>query len=125
MKIDEKLSDDLLRKEIGLRLANARILLRLKQTELASRSGISRFCLSRIENGAGGVSFDSVLSVMRQLRLLSGLNFVFREPTIPLHDLVLKEKKAQIKLPVRVRNRKAKNVVGARVWGDGERVGHA
>ena len=125
MKIDEKLSDDLLRKEIGVRLANARILSRLKQTELASRSGISRFCLSRIENGVGGVSFDSVLSVMRQLRLLSGLNFVFREPTIPLHDLVLKEKKAQIKLPVRVRNRKVKNAVGARVWGDGERVVHA
>lgn len=125
MKIDEKLSDDLLRKEIGARLSNARILARLKQTELASRSGISRFCLSRIENGVGGVSFDSVLSVMRQLRLLSGLNFVFREPTIPLHDLVLKEKKAQIKLPVRVRNRKAKNAVGARVWGDGERVVHA
>lgn len=125
MKIDEKLSDDLLRKEIGARLSNARILARLKQTELASRSGISRFCLSRIENGVGGVSFDSVLSVMRQLRLLSGLNFVFREPTIPLHDLVLKEKKARIKLPVRVRNRKAKNAVGARVWGDGERVVHA
>ena len=122
MKIDEQLPDNLLRKEIGARIANVRILSHVKQADLAKRSGISRFCLSRIENGVGGVSFDSVLSVMRQLRLLSALNLVFHEPTIPLHELVRKEKKAQIVLPSRVRSHRASQKTGVKkVWGDEER----
>ena len=120
MKIDNSIETRLLRKEIGARIANCRILARVKQSELAERSGISRCCLSRLENGVGGVSFDSVLEVMRQLKMLPSLNLTFPEPTIPLHELVEKERKSQIVLPARVRNRKAKSVVnaGRPKWGD-------
>ena len=121
MKIDNNLEHNLLRREIGVRIANRRILAHLKQAELAKRSGISRCCLSRIENGVGGVSFDSMLEVMRQLGLIPALNVVFPEPTIPLHELVQKEKRAQIVLPVRVRDRKSVQTVrvpGRPKWGD-------
>ena len=120
MKIDNNIETQLLRKEIGARSANCRILAHIKQSELAERSGISRCCLSRLENGVGGVSFDSVLEVLRQLRMLPSLNLAFPEPTIPLHELVEKEKKARITLPARVRSRKVKPVVniGRPKWGD-------
>ena len=120
MKIDNNIETKLLRKEIGARIANCRILAHIKQTELAERSGISRCCLSRLENGVGGVSFDSVLEVMRQLKMLPSLNLTFPEPTIPLHELVEKEKKARITLPARVRDAKTKYVVkmGRPKWGD-------
>ena len=120
MKIDNNLETQLLRKEIGARIANSRILARIKQSELAERSGISRCCLSRLENGVGGVSFDSVLEVLRQLKMLPSLNLAFPEPTIPLHELVEKERRDQIVLPARVRSRKAKPVVniGRPKWGD-------
>ena len=120
MKIDNNIETQLLRKEIGARIANCRILAHIKQSELAERSGISRCCLSRLENGVGGVSFDSVLEVMRQLRMLPSLNLTFPEPTIPLHELVEKERKAQIALPARVRSRKARPMVnvGRPKWGD-------
>ena len=120
MKIDDNIEIRLLRKEIGARIANCRILAHIKQTELAERSGSSRCCLSRLENGVGGVSFDSVLEVMRQLKMLPSLNLTFPEPTIPLHELVKKEKKARITLPARVRERKSGLVVnvGRPKWGD-------
>ena len=120
MKIDNNIETKLLRKEIGARIANCRILAHIKQTELAERSGISRCCLSRLENGVGGVSFDSVLEVMRQLKMLPSLNLTFPEPTIPLHELVEKERKAQIVLPARVRDAKTKPVAktGRPKWGD-------
>ena len=120
MKIDNTIETRLLRKEIGARIANCRILSHIKQSELAERSGISRCCLSRLENGVGGVSFDSVLEVLRQLKMLPSLNLAFPEPTIPLHELVEKERNAQIVLPARVRSRKVKPVVnvGRPKWGD-------
>ena len=118
MKIDNNLETQLLRKEIGARIANCRILAHIKQAELAERSGISRCCLSRLENGVGGVSFDSVLEVMRQLKMLPSLNLTFPEPTIPLHELVEKERKAQIVLPARVRSRKSVVNIGRPKWGD-------
>ena len=120
MKIDNNIETKLLRKEIGARIANCRILAHIKQAELAERSGISRCCLSRLENGVGGVSFDSVLEVMRQLKMLPSLNLTFPEPTIPLHELVEKEKKARITLPTRVRDVKTKPVAktGRPKWGD-------
>ena len=120
MKIDNNIEAKLLRKEIGARIANCRILAHIKQTELAERSGISRCCLSRLENGVGGVSFDSVLEVMRQLKMLPSLNLTFPEPTIPLHELVEKEKKSRITLPARVRDAKARPVakMGRPKWGD-------
>ena len=120
MKIDNNIEARLLRKEIGARIANCRILAHIKQSELAERSGISRCCLSRLENGVGGVSFDSVLEVLRQLKMLPSLNLTFPEPTIPLHELVERERKAQFVLPARVRSRKVKPVVnvGRPKWGD-------
>lgn len=120
MKIDNNLEIGLVRKEIGARIANRRILEHVKQAELASRSGISRCCLSRIENGVGGVSFDSVLEVMRQLRLLSSLEVALPAPSIPLHELVRKEARAKIVLPARVRDGKVKPTVkpGRPKWGD-------
>lgn len=118
MNIDNQISTDLLRREIGVRIANMRVLAHLKQSELAERSGISRFCLSRIENGIGGVNFDSVLAVWRQLGILSSLALMLPEPTIPLHDLVKEESRKRKSLPKRVRDRKEKKTSRTWTWGE-------
>ena len=125
MKIDNSITVENLRKEIGRRIANRRMLHRLTQSELAERSGISRFCLSRLENGVGGIGFDSVLTVWRHLDLLPGLNMALPEPTVPLQELVRYEQRGRVKLPQRFRAKRKKPEDGKhlRVWGNGKAIG--
>ena len=104
--------------DIGDALRQVRLQRNLSQKEVAERSGISRFCLSRIENGIGGVNFDSVLAVWRQLGILPSLTLMLPEPTIPLHDLVKEESRKRKSLPKRVRDRKEKKTSRTWTWGE-------
>ena len=126
MKMDNSLRDDLLRKEIGARIVNLRVQRRLTQAELAKQSGISRFCLSRLENGVGGISFDSVLSVWRQLGVINSLSLLLPEVSVPLADMVDRGRRQGAQSPhTRVRKTavRGKRVTGGKFWGDGRPVG--
>lgn len=114
MKPIEDLDDVEVLKEIGRRISFLRISAQWKQDELAEKAGISRYALSRLENGAGGMRLESFISVLRSLHILNRLSVVLPEPSltpIQMHEL---EKKAN-KMPKRVRSSSVKKAVR---WGD-------
>lgn len=123
MKIQNSLTDVALLAEIGRRIARSRIMRGMTQAELAARSGISRFAISRLENGAGGVRIENFFSVLRQLDVLSRMETVL-EP-LDLSPIQEAEREAKrLVLPKRVRSKKstAGEMHPARRWGDGVEI---
>ena len=114
----EDLSNADLLKEVGRRIANLRITARMTQGELAAKAGLSRYALSRLENGAGGIRLDSFLSVLRCLNALNRLSALLPESTLTPIQVAEMEGRAK-KMPKRVRSSRSKAM---RVWGDGELV---
>lgn len=109
----EQLDEDSLLKEVGRRIAYLRISAKMKQSELAAKAGISRYALSRLENGAGGIRLDSFLSVLRCLNGLNRLSAVLPEPSMtPLQVAELE----RLTLPERVRSKRSGKAVLR--WGD-------
>ena len=115
----EDLNDAELLKELGRRIAHLRISAHVKQGDLAAKAGLSRYALSRLENGAGGIRLDSFLSVLRCLNVLNRISAVLPAPTLTPIQIAELEK-AMKGLPRRVRSRRGK---AARKWGDGVVVG--
>lgn len=123
MKIQNSLTDVALLEEIGRRVARSRIMRGMTQAELAARSGISRFAISRLENGAGGVRIENFFSVLRQLDVLSRMETVL-EP-LDLSPIQEAEREARrLVLPKRVRSKKSTEgeMHPARRWGDGVEI---
>ena len=109
----EQLDAASLLKEVGRRVAYLRISAKMKQSELAAKAGISRYALSRLENGAGGIHLDSFFSLLRCLNVLNRLSAVLPEPSLtPLQAAEL-EKRI---LPARVRTRRSGKTIIR--WGD-------
>ena len=110
------MDDTSLLKEVGRRIAYIRISAKIKQDELAKKAGLSRYALSRLENGAGGIRLDSFLSVLRHLNVLDRLSVLL--PKISLTPLQIadlaKKRKSQ---PKRVRSCHNKKSVSWK-WGD-------
>ena len=109
----ELLDDVSLLKEVGRRIAFLRVSAKLKQSELSAKAGISRYALSRLENGAGGIHLDSFLSVLRCLNALNRLSVLLPEPALtPLQVMELENGK----IPERVRSRRGGKAILR--WGD-------
>ena len=119
MNMIDDMNDDALLQEVGRRIAFLRRSSQIKQEELAEKAGISRYALSRLENGAGGIRLESFLSVLRSLNVLNRLSVVLPEPTLTPIQLVELEKKSEEALPKRIRTRRSSS---NRVWGDGMSV---
>jgi len=58
--------------ETGKRLESIRLMQNISQQDLASKAGVSRRTISRMENGQG-VSFNTLIRVMRALDLTNQL----------------------------------------------------
>ena len=119
MNMIDDMNDEALLQEVGRRIAFLRRSSQIKQEELAEKAGISRYALSRLENGAGGIRLESFLSVLRSLNVLNRLSVVLPEPTLTPIQLVELEKKSEGALPKRIRTRRSSS---SRVWGDGASV---
>ena len=119
MNMIDDMNDEALLQEVGRRIAFLRRSSQIKQEELAEKAGISRYALSRLENGAGGIRLESFLSVLRSLNVLNRLSVVLPEPTLTPIQLVELEKKSEEALPKRIRTRRSSS---NRVWGDGMSV---
>ncbi len=119
MNMIDDMNDEALLQEVGRRIAFLRRSSQIKQEELAEKAGISRYALSRLENGAGGIRLESFLSVLRSLNVLNRLSVVLPEPTLTPIQLVELEKKSHEELPKRIRTRRSSP---NRVWGDGTSV---
>ena len=119
MNMIDDMNDEALLQEVGRRIAFLRRSSQIKQEELAEKAGISRYALSRLENGAGGIRLESFLSVLRSLNVLNRLSVVLPELTLTPIQLVELEKKSEGALPKRIRTRRSSS---NRVWGDGTSV---
>ena len=116
MDMLEDMNDNALIQEVGRRIAFLRRSSRIKQEELAERAGISRYALSRLENGAGGIRLESFLAVLRSLNILNRMSVVLPKPTLTPIQLAALEKEASDALPKRIRTHRSST---NRVWGDG------
>ena len=119
MNTFKDMDDNALMQEVGRRIAFLRRTSRIKQEELAERAGISRYALSRLENGAGGIRLESFLSVLRCLNVLNRMHVVLPEPRLTPIQLAELEKKSEESLPKRIRTRRGS---AERTWGDGTPV---
>ncbi len=77
--------------EIGRRIKKVRLNKNMTQLELATKSGLSRVAISRIEGGKGA-NLSSLIEILRVLDLLQNIDTLI--PTLqfsPLELLKLKE----------------------------------
>lgn len=83
-------------KELGERLRLARLRRNYSAESVASRAGITRMTLYKIEQGNPGVSFGGYLSVLRVLNLQNDIDGIARDDELgrKLQDLQLPERKA-------------------------------
>lgn len=78
MKIEGFLTDEVILAELGKRLAQRRLELKLTQADLAEQAGISKRTLERIETGAT-TQFSTLIRILRVLELLDGLEALIPE----------------------------------------------
>jgi putative transcriptional regulator len=96
MRLTEDISDDLVLRELGNRLARYRLNRNLAQDALAKEAGISQRTVLRIEHGHS-TQASNLIRVLRALGLLENLEALIPEPAIsPLQ---------QVKMQGRLRRR--------------------
>jgi transcriptional regulator with XRE-family HTH domain len=88
MKIDAQLTDDVVLREIGSRLAQTRLAKNLTQARLATEAGISKRTVERLESGAVAAQLSAFLRVCRVLGLLGHFEQLLPEiPPSPIAQL--------------------------------------
>jgi transcriptional regulator with XRE-family HTH domain len=96
MKIDQSLPDDAVLRELGGRLAAARLARNLTQTELAAEAGVAKRTLERLEAGQVATQLSGFVRVCRALGLLDRLEALLPVATSsPLAELELKGRRRQ------------------------------
>jgi transcriptional regulator with XRE-family HTH domain len=75
------LTDEAVLKELGGRLAGARIEQNLTQAVLAEQAGVSKRTVGRLESGEVATQLSGFLRVCRALGLLERLEILLPEPT--------------------------------------------
>ena len=104
MKFDVLMTDGEALREAGRRLAQIRLGLNMTQAELASRSGVSKRSIERLEAGFGGLRLDVFFLVCGVLGLTQGFETLLPEPRLSPQDIL-----AAHTTPKRARSRKAKD----------------
>lgn len=115
MKISAELSDDALLRELGDRLAGARLARNLTQAALAEQAGVSKRTVERLESGEVAAQLSALLRVCRALGLVERFDALLPERSAgPM---------AQLKLQGRQRRRASGRKLTARepgkwTWGE-------
>jgi transcriptional regulator with XRE-family HTH domain len=92
MKIEQQLTVEAILGEFGERIARRRLDLQLSQAEVATRAGLAKRTVERIEAGES-IQMASLIRVMRVLDLLAGFDALLPEAgPRPLDLLRLKGK---------------------------------
>lgn len=117
MKITESLTDEALLKELGARLARARLERNLTQEALAQEAGVSKRTVERLESGAVATQLSGFLRVCRVLGFVDALERLIPETVAsPMEQLKRQGAKRQ-----RASGRKAAAAQPAKwTWGDEE-----
>ena len=90
MRISRGLSDEAILRELGSRLATARLARNLTQAALADEAGISKRTLERLESGEVAARLSALVRVCRALGLVDRLDALVPSPTVsPVDQLKL------------------------------------
>lgn len=115
MKISQQHTDEGILRELGERLAGARLAMNLTQAALAEQAGLSKRTVERLESGEVAARLSAFLRVCRVLGLLDRL------------DALLPEAQASPMQQLRMKGRQRKRASGGSVppagrrpwtWGD-------
>lgn len=99
------LSNPELMKELGLRIRAYRLRKNITQKDLAFRAGVSTLSVQNLEHGQS-VNLDTLISVMRELRMLQNFDQLVPEiPVSPVDLLKLKGKSRQRSSGVRTKHK--------------------
>jgi transcriptional regulator with XRE-family HTH domain len=116
MRISPDLSDEAVLRELGERLASARLARDLTQAAVAEEAGVSKRTIERLESGQVASRLSAFVRVCRVLGLLERLDALVPPPSLSPVD--------QLKLAGHRRQRASGSRVPARssakrwVWGD-------
>lgn len=90
MKISRELSDDAILREMGSRLATARLAQDLTQAALADEAGISKRTVERLESGEVAARLSGLVRVCRALNMVDRLEALVPSPMAsPVEQLKL------------------------------------
>jgi transcriptional regulator with XRE-family HTH domain len=96
MKITSQLTDDAVLRDLGSRLASARLARDLTQAALAEQAGVAKRTVERLESGAVATQLSGFLRVCRVLGLLERFDALIPEPSVsPMMQLKLQGRKRQ------------------------------
>ncbi len=94
MQITPQLTDDAVLRELGARLARARLERNLTQAALAEQSGVSKRTVERLESGEVATQLSGFVRVCRTLGLVERFDALVPEPTAsPMMQLKLHGRK--------------------------------
>jgi transcriptional regulator with XRE-family HTH domain len=96
MKITSQLTDDAVLRDLGERLASARLARNLTQAALAEQAGVAKRTVERLESGEVATQLSGFLRVCRALGLLERFDALIPEPSVsPMAQLKLQGRKRQ------------------------------
>ena len=96
MKIMTQTTDDGALRELGYRLASARLERNMTQAALAEQAGVAKRTVERLESGAVATQLSGFLRVCRVLGVLERFDALIPEPTLsPMAQLKLQGRKRQ------------------------------
>ncbi|MEZ6099924.1 MAG: helix-turn-helix transcriptional regulator [Pirellulaceae bacterium] len=111
----ETMSDSAISQELGARLRRFRLNRNFSQVQLATRAGIGRRTLQKVEDGEGA-TLATLVAILRGLGLLSQLdNFLRRPPPSPVQMARMQGRQRQRASGTR---RRKKKVSDDWSWGD-------
>jgi len=94
MKIESKVNDVGILRELGERLAGIRLERNLTQADMAEQAGVSKRTVERLESGEVAMQLSSFVRVCRVLGLIDRLDLLIPEPTpSPMAQLKLSKRK--------------------------------
>lgn len=115
MKIVKQDGDEAVLRELGSRLAKARLERNLTQSRLAAQAGVSKNTVQRLESGSVATQLSGFIRVCRVLDLIEGFDLLVPEPvSSPVEQLRLRGRERQRASP----KRRAKAASKKWQWGD-------
>ena len=90
MRIIRQLSDEAILREMGSRLAAARLARNLTQAALADEAGVSKRTVERLESGEVAARLSGLVRICRALEMVDRLDALLPSPTVsPVEQLKL------------------------------------
>jgi transcriptional regulator with XRE-family HTH domain len=94
MKIVKQATDEAILREVGGRLASARLERNLTQAELAAEAGVSKRTVQRLESGSVATRLSGFIRVCRVLEVIERFDMLIPEPIpSPIEQLKLRGRK--------------------------------